>query len=231
MKSCKKNGMSWGLRLGAVALVGSFLAWTSVATASITSWDCCNDNDGAINCAQTDWWGDAQTGYNVKIAGEQFWGPGHMLSTFTTDTVDDPTIKYINAVTNDTGLDWTGYVVNVTLNAAASLTTYSISNVTVGLPDGPDGWSVTNIPSFTSNGIVDGQYQYVATIDFQGGTPVAGDGSGELDFSYKVSFAGSTSYHAIQEQTPVPVPEPGTLVLVLGGLLGLAIARVAHRQA
>jgi hypothetical protein len=228
MKSFKQNRMTWAVRLGTVAVVGIFLAWTSVATADIQTWNCQNDGDGAINCLQTGWTEVGEHAYDLTIAGEQSWGPGHMVMDFTTDTPLDPTIKSINEVTNDTGVAWTGYVVNVTLDAATALTSYSISSPAVSLPI---GWTVTNTPVLTSAGIVSGQYEYTGSIVLAGGTPVA-DGD-ELDFSYKLSFAGSTSYHAIQEQTPVPstpVPEPGTLILVLGGLLGLAAARVARRR-
>ena len=160
-----------------------------------------------------------------------------MLSDFTAD--GDPTIKYINEVTNDTGVDWTGYLVNVTLNTAAALSSYSISNIAVTASNDsvpvPVAWTIANTPTLIPNGIVGGQYQYIATIDYEGGTPVAGDGSGELDFSYKLTFAGTTSYAAIQEQTPTPnvtepVPEPSALILAVSGLLGLAVARFARRR-
>ena len=226
MKFFQQHRMIWAVRLGVVAVVGILVSYTSMAMADIQTWNCQNDGDGAINCVQTGWhYDEGADAYNLSITGDQFWGPGLMLMDFTTDTPGDPTIKSINEVTNDTGVAWTGYVVNVTLDAAAPLTSYSISGPAVSLPG---GWTVSNTPVLTPVGIVSGQYEYTGSIVFAGGTPVA-DGD-ELDFSYKLSFAGSTSYHAIQEQSPVTVPEPGTLILVLGGLLGLVAARVARRR-
>jgi len=62
-------------------------------------------------------------------------------------------------------------------------------------------------------------------LDFHAGTPVAI--GGELDFSYAIHFVGSTSYSFTQEM--MPTPEPGTLSLLLGGVLLLG-RRTAKRQ-
>lgn len=208
------------MRFPTTTLLGVFLAWASVAQADIITWNCDNDHDGAINCVQTGWQYDGGTQtYKLNIQGDQFWGPGHMVMDFTTDTVGDPTITFINQVQNDTTFAWTGYLINLTLDAATPLTSYSVSNLAV---TNPGNWTATITQPLTYTGVNgSGQYEYVGHIDFEGGTPV-GNGN-ELDFSYKVTFAGSTSYHAIQEMSPVP--EPGMIAVLVSGLLGLFVAR------
>ena len=66
--------------------------------------------------------------------------------------------------------------------------------------------------------------EYKGTITYTSGTPVVpGD---ELDFTYKLQgLAGGTHYIYTQEMVPVGVPEPGTLLLVLSGIVGLAVLR------
>ncbi len=224
----------------APAGVGLFLAWIAVAQASIQMLSCTSADDGAINSVQTGWnYPDSDT-CNVSIQGKQRWGPGNVAINFTTDTPDDPTIKSINAVYNDSGVAWIGYRVNVTLDASSLLTSnsYSISNLTV--TNFENDWTAMLTQQLAYTGMKGSQYEYVASIDLVGGTPIAGDGGddSELDYSYKLAFAGANSYTAIQEQTPLsiagpilaPAPEPGTLILLLSGLLGLAAARVVRRR-
>ena len=209
------------MKSSAAAFLCVCLAWAGVAKADIISWTCANDGDGAINCQTTGWHHDTSAGeYDLTIAGDQFWGPGHMLMNFGTDTGADPTIKSINEITNDTGSAWTGYQVNVTLDTNTALTSYALSNAVV---TAPGNWTATVTQGLTYEGRVGSKYEYVGTIDFAGGAPVA-DG-GELDFSYKMSFAGATSYSAIQSITPTPVPEPATLSLLALGLGGLGLLR------
>ena len=52
-----------------------------------------------------------------------------------------------------------------------------------------------------------------------GGTPIP-DG-GTIDFSYQMTFVGNVQYC----QQMIPIPEPGTLILVLSGLVGLVVMR------
>jgi len=44
-----------------------------------------------------------------------------------------------------------------------------------------------------------------------------------LEFSYKITFGGSTHYNYDQDMSPVP--EPGSIVLLVGGLMGLLVIR------
>ena len=210
----------------AVALVGIFLAWNSVAMANITSWSCDGDG-GVIFVGRPGWNYDAGSGtYNLGITADQY-GAGHTVMNLTTNSEQDPAIGGSWYVTNDTFASWTSYLLDVTIDVPTPLTSSSITNLSVANPE--LDWTATITQPITFAGIVGGQYQYVGYIDLAGGTPV-GTGD-ELDFGYKIAFAGATSYVVTQTQMPIDsVPEPGTLSLVLSGLLGLAVARVARRR-
>jgi hypothetical protein len=76
----------------------------------------------------------------------------------------------------------------------------------------PGNWT----SAVVSPAVYDGSYWYVGNVSFSAGTPIQiGD---ELDFHYKISFAGHSSTNYLQELSPIP--EPGTLVL-LAGLVGM----------
>jgi hypothetical protein len=167
-------------------------------------WD---DNDGAVTCSGVTW---DSVNSEFSIAGKQCWGPGHILGTITTDTPLDPTIKIINSIDNDTGFSWTDFQVDLSMN-----TTFTISNAAVTLPT---GWTA----SVTQPTLVGGEY--VGQIMYSGGTPVAVNDS--LDFSYKMTFAGSTSYSYCQTLTPIP--EPVSMASLLG-FAGLALLRRRHQ--
>ena len=124
------------MRLFVTVVACVLLAWTGVAKAEITSWWCANDGDGAINCVTNGWSydGPSQT-YTLSVAGSQFWGPGHMLMTFTTDGATDPTIHTLNYVTNDTSVPWAAYQLLITLDTNAPLTSSSLTDVTVSSPN------------------------------------------------------------------------------------------------
>ena len=88
----------------------------------------------------------------------------------------------------------------------------------------PGGWTAT----ITAPTGPDISGNYVGTVDYKGGTPVALGGI--FDFGYQITFSGSTSYSLTESASPVP--EPGALTfLMVGGLLvgGWSIAN--RRQA
>ena len=163
------------------------LAWGNVANASITDWSANDDNDGAIVCDHDNTCFDYDTNV-LSIAGAQYWGPGHILGTFTTDTEMDPTVTVRNIIGNDTGSAWTGYDIDVSMNKSFTLFNPVVYS--------PGDWSVASVVQ---------QSPSEWTVDLAAGTPVQ-DGQ-SLDFSYQMTFTGGVSY----TQTMTPVPEPSTL--------------------
>ena len=216
------------MKFSALAFLCAVLACACVANANIVAWNCGNDGDGAINCGQTGWWWNAtDSEWDLNIAGDQFQAPGHMLMDFTTDSGSDPTIRAANFVTNDTApyFTWTGYEVDLTLYTDSALSGSSILSAAV---TSPGDWLPPTITQPTGGAItpvlIDGKtfnYEYTGAIGFEGGTAI-GFG-GELDFNYKLTFAGATNYYAVQGMTPIP--EPASIALAISGLLGLLALR------
>jgi hypothetical protein len=208
----------------AFAALCMILSWVAVGRAEITAWQCdpgASDTTGV----QVDWNRESEDAYQLHIRRSQSTSTGPTLLDFATDTPDDPKITSINEVGNDTDATWVGYHLVVTLNTPVPLTSYSLGQLTIS---NPTDWTAAITQPMTAVGQnTAGQYEYVGQIDLTGGTPVGA--GGELDFRYALVFAGSTMYHAVQEQSPVfaanpgtnPVPEPSTFVLASLGALGL----------
>lgn len=82
----------------------------TTANASIVSWDCNDDGDGAIVMNQPSIVltpvGDE---YELAMDGVQNRYPAHVEGHFTTDTELDPTVRIIEDVENNTTFAWTDY--------------------------------------------------------------------------------------------------------------------------
>lgn len=190
-------------RFAVVLMVGVLVGLVSSAQADIIDWNCEDDGDGAIVCV-------AQLGdkdgdeYPMSIEGNQFWSPGHMVGWFQTDTPDDPTIRVINTIDNETGFSWTAYRLNLFMSAPFTLSAAVVYD--------PVDWTATITQQPIWNGT-----NYQGQIDYSGGTAIAPGGS--LEFGYKMSFSGSTSYNFTQEMIPIPEPSAGVLLAGLGTTL------------
>ncbi|MGH7992389.1 MAG: hypothetical protein ACREDQ_02660 [Limisphaerales bacterium] len=203
-------------RLSFVLIVAGGLVCCSASKANITGISFADDGDGAITCPVYTWSGSASD-LSAPITGEQCWEPAHVVGTITTDTANDPNLILGSAIDNDTTFAWTAYQVNVYMN-----NTFSLSAASVTLPA---DWTLASIQT-TAVPVVSLHGSYEAQILFTSGTPVAiGD---ELDFSYKISFSGATSYSFTQEM--IPVPEPGTLGFLMAGVLLLSGKKIVQRR-
>lgn len=197
------------------ALTTFFLCSTSRASITNVSW--WDDWDGALVCNSTNW--NASTSV-LSMAGDQYWGPGHMVGTIDTSDSVDPRLTLASSISNDTNFPWGDYHVNVYMLS----NTFTIANSGTFAPsvDNPPNsdWSVSSVVE-PSSMLLTGPYAgyYEGTVNFLAGTPVAiGD---ELDFAYTIQFSGASHFAFTQEVIPsTVVPEPGTLSLVaMSGLL------------
>jgi hypothetical protein len=184
---------------------------TPCVNASITSYACNDDSDGAIVMGPNSLTLDGSE-YVLSIDCTQNWHPGHIEGDFTA-TPEDPIVRFIEDISNDTTFAWTDYHITIGMNNS----TFSI--LSTGLL-APAGWTanVTAVaPGQIPNG---GGSGYVGSINYvmsTGGSPIAISDTGT--FGFKISFTGSTAFSMEQ----VPTPEPTTIALL--GLGGLALIR------
>jgi hypothetical protein len=147
----------------------------------------------------------------------QYMSPAHVAGAFTTDTEQDPIVRIIEAVTNDTDFAWTDYHITIGMTKAFSF-------VDSGLMM-PDGWTAvtgTVLPGQPLPGDISPGMGWVGTINYyKGPTGLAVDIGNDGTFGLKVSFLGSTSFYTEQ----VPTPEPTTILL-----LGLGAMSVIRRR-
>jgi hypothetical protein len=196
----------------AVTFLFIFLGATTLVNASITDITCDDDNDGAIVVDDSSVaWGPVGDEYELTWNCAQFWYPGHIEGDITAP--DDPTLRMIEDIENDTNFDWTDY--HITLGMS-----HEFSFVSAGLLT-PAGWTAVVsavLPGTIPNG---GGAGYVGSIDYyqSAGDAIAIGDTGT--FGFKVSFLGSTSFCTEQ----IPTPEPATI-----GLLGLGALALLRRR-
>jgi hypothetical protein len=192
------------------------LMTTSSVNASIISWSCADDGDGAIvmNPATLTLVGGE---YQLSMSGTQYWAPGHVAGDFTTDTEQDPTVGFLEDVENDTTFAWTDYHIDFGMTKS-----FTILSATA-----PSSWTITTITQPVANQPLPGNPPgpgtgWVGEVDYYQGTgspiTVGNDGT----FGLKVVFSGSVNFYTAD----TPTPEPATI-----GLLGLgALALLRKRR-
>ena len=192
------------------------LAATTV-NASITSWTCADDGDGAIVMGTPTWTvvDPVTHDYDLSMSDTQYRSQANVAGDFTTSDELDPSVRIIEDIDNDASFAWTDYHITMGMS-------HNFSFVTAGLVM-PDGWTAT-VSDVTAGTIPNGGSGYIGTIDYlkgPDGDAIAIGDTGE--FGFKVSFSGTTSFCTEQN----PTPEPATI-----GLLGLgAMALLRRRKA
>jgi len=190
-------------RLYVLVAAAVLAAALPIARAEIIGWDLDDDGDGAVILEWAAW--DAET-YTLYEGCTQYWWPGHLLGSFTTDTEEDPTVWIRNTVYNEGDVEpliWTDFHINVYMNKP-----FTILDAVV--PD-PSDWFVQQIVQPTQQGM-----QWVGSVDYLGGTPIYLGEFGQFDF--QISFLGSINYCL----ELIPTPEPASLTLLA---LGLSLLR------
>jgi PEP-CTERM motif len=197
------------MKFRTIAIICALLACTSISNASLILQD--YSVDPAIQNPDVGWASGGPTDYSLLFSGNQQ-SSGSLSASLTQDVPGDPNIWVSNGFQNDTNYAWTDYHVIVKMDHP-----FNLSNAAVMPP--PSDWTAT--PVALTPAVYDGSLWYVGYVDYQSGTPIAI--GGELDFSYKISFDGHSSTNYCQEL--YPTPEPGTLLLLVCGVLGLWTVR------
>jgi hypothetical protein len=210
-------------RYAAFAVLFVFLTWTCVCSAGLIiegngKSTMADDGDGVIVCTSNFLQPITEEGesvYPINVVGEHCDHTncdvpelrGHIVGDFNVN--DDPTLKIINSIDNDTGFDWTGYTVQVTMPISFTIPAAAVTT--------PSDWTVASIaaPSYDI-----GSGKWIGLITFAGGTPVHTTNDETLEFWYKLNFTGSAPAYCIEM---TPVPEPGTLALLAFGAIGLFV--------
>lgn len=136
-------------------------------------------------------------------------GSGMFGADVLSATSPDPTLTVNESIDNTSSFIWTEYILSVSMNQNFSINSAGVT--------APSGWTAAiTAPSGPVSGI------YTGTIDYYvvaGGTPVAiyPLPNSTLYYGFQLTFDSST--YSVTESV-MPVPEPGTLSLLLvGGLL------------
>ena len=190
----------------------------STVNASITDWSCAPDGDGAITMSYANLtFGNGE--YLLDMDGVQSAYPAHLAGDFTTSDLLDPTVRITEGIDNDTTFDWTDYHITIGMNN----NTFAISSIS-GLVM-PIGWFAVVTAPVAGNMPNNGGPGYVGKIDYYIGTGSAVAIGNSADFGFKISFSGNTVFSTEQIPSPIPSPEPATLIL-----LGLGAVSVIRRK-
>lgn len=180
----------------AVIAVGTF--GLAAASAGVNNWEACWVDAGPLSVAQSDWTLD-------PIAGSWDIRENYVSPTVGTATVglngwvtsplrDGYTISVSKTVTNNSSFDWAGYEVVVSGTPGVALIESSVTSTVF-----TDITVVGDTITLGSPGTVGIGEQFTVAFDI-----AVPDGQFTFDIA----------------QTPMPVPEPATaLVLALGGLV------------
>ena len=191
----------------------SFLGWTA-SHASVTGVEVL-DWAGGIYCSQPLLQSDA-SGQSAAMSGSQWLNSGSMEINIAANSTIDPILSIGNSINNTSSFAWSEYIVTLSMNQSFSINS---ANVTV-----PSDWTA----SITAPTGPDISGNYIGTIDYLAGTPVAVNGT--LNFNYVVQFTGSLSYTLTENVQAVP--EPGLNSLMAGGLLmGISLIVIRRRPA
>jgi hypothetical protein len=199
--------------LACFALVGASRAGITSVTYDSTS-------DANLYCYANITYNLDHSEGNVSMDGYQY-APGVISGSIFADSPADPSLTIGGSVDNDMGFAWSGYKIRIFMDRV-----FTLSNVSIG--PNPANWTYSVIPPAPGGApSYYGASQYVATINYSPtstGLPVAP--GGELDFSYKLTFTGSTTYGFTAEMTPVPEPSS----IALAGLGIAAFCGIARRR-
>jgi hypothetical protein len=193
-----------------LAIMAALLAGAGICRAdNITNINIWDNNSTVMTCSYGPLVTVSPGNYQLSIDGTQFaWAAGSIGGTIYTDgTGTDPTLQLGEVINNDTAYTWNDYHVTITMSQS-----FSFSNVGVG----NFGWTdIVTAPTLVGS-------DWIGYIDYYAGTPVANDNS-ILDFSFSISFTGTTSFE--EDLMPSTVPEPGTFALMVCGLTSLLVMR------
>ncbi len=146
---------------------------------------------------------------NITVPIKRFDNPGYIDIQFpvtNTDGVTEYTV--FENVDNDTGVDWAGFEIQLGFGNGAS---FLPSTAGDGLDFDAPGYDP--LSSFFSNAFPSLAMPNEDLLVFSAGV----HGSGSENYSFRIDVPDGANFTI--RQTPIPVPEPGSLLLfALGGL-------------